>query len=97
MTQKYYKFECEYENHDGEWCDGYYICEVIDGVTTRQIIELESELYWSTLDAEKDELFFFTDQPDFTDGDVDDARENLGLVELFEQEFNELWSRSGAN
>jgi hypothetical protein len=91
MSAKYYK--CIWE---GETSDGIYYSEVIDGEITRQIVEIEGDLKWATPHEEKDEAYFFTDQPEVTEEDLKFAEDNLDGKEISSNEFGELWKASQA-
>ncbi|ABC30277.1 hypothetical protein HCH_03534 [Hahella chejuensis KCTC 2396] len=76
---KYYKSYTE--SHDGE--EGFYYCEVKNGLITRQINAFNNVLYWATPSDEYDEEYFFTDQPEFSLSKND--------LEISSDEFLDLW------
>ena len=86
---KYYK--CIWEGEDS---DGFYYSEVKENEIQRQVIEIGENLYWATLEDEKDELFEFTDQPEIRDEEIAFAREHLDGSELTKEAFEEIWQKS---
>ncbi|KKD59669.1 hypothetical protein RN22_14575 [Grimontia sp. AD028] len=89
MSSKY--FRCIWE---GEESDGFYYSEVINGEITRQIVEIDGDLKWSTLLEEKDECYMFTDQPEVREEDIEYSKENLDGIELTREQFEEIWLAS---
>jgi len=91
MSKIYYRYIWE-----GMKDDGYYYAEVIDHVTQRQIVEIGDNLYWSTLQDEKDECYGFTDQPEFPQEEFEDSKNDPDFLILSENAFNELWTKANA-
>ncbi|PUA28481.1 MAG: hypothetical protein B0W54_18735 [Cellvibrio sp. 79] len=81
---KYYK--CYTESHEG--MEGHFFCEVDNGIITRQINAFGDNLYWATPEAENNEEYFYTDQPEFEPTDSD--------LEITEEEFKKLWDKANA-
>jgi hypothetical protein len=90
VNSNYYK--AIWEGFDEE--DGFYYSEVIAGKIQRQIIEINSELYWATLQEEKHEQYIFTDQPEVTEEDIQYSKEHLDLSEITKEEFVKLWLKA---
>lgn len=89
MNTKYYK--CIWEDEDS---DGFYYSEVINGEVSRQIVEIDGDLKWSTLHEQKDECYMFTDQPEVTEEDIEYSKEYLEGVEITKEKFEEIWLAS---
>jgi hypothetical protein len=79
---KYYKSYSE--SHNGD--EGEFICEVENGIITRQINIYKGVLYWATPSDEYDEEYFYTDQPEFEPTAKD--------VEITKDEFLNLWEQA---
>jgi hypothetical protein len=92
MKKFYYRSNTE--NHEGD--EGFYYCEVLNEVIIRSIQEFNGELYWSTLRSHNNELYMFTDQPEFPDAHIPYLKENYNLIQLTPQEFEALWEKAQA-
>jgi hypothetical protein len=75
-------FKCYSESNDGD--EGLFYCEVEDGAIVRHVSVFGDILYWATPTDEFDEVYAFTDQPDFDPSERD--------VEIERGEFLALWS-----
>ncbi len=72
--------------------DGFYICEVEDGIVTKQITSFNEQYYWATLYEEGDARFPFTDQPEYEyDEELD---KHLNCHPITSEEFKKLWKLS---
>jgi hypothetical protein len=78
------------ESHEGE--EGFFYAHVEGGMITRMINVFGDRLLWASPTACKDELYDFTDQPEWSD--TDSLRTEQGDIEISESEFEELWSRA---
>lgn len=75
-------FSAYTESMDGD--EGVFYCEVGDGEITRHISVFGSIMYWATPEDELDEVYSFTDQPQFDRSEYD--------AEITRERFLELWS-----
>ena len=89
MNKHYYRYIWE-----GIEDDGFYYAEVIDNLIQRQIVEIGGELFWSTLQAEKDERYGFTDQPEVSQEEIEESLDDPDYLVLPEEQFNALWSQA---
>jgi hypothetical protein len=81
---KFYKFYTV--SLDNE--DGFYYCEVLDGMIVRQINQFGTSLYWATRESERDPRYDLTDQPVLAVEEQDVGEE------ISEQEFTALWKQA---
>ena len=74
--------------------EGTFLCEVVDECIVRQIYIIDGCHFWATPDKENNEVYFFTDQPEFLDKDVPRLEKEFDLREITESEFQDIWSRA---
>ena len=85
-TQLFYRYYAE--SLDDE--TGFIHCEVIENQVVRQIWEFGDNLFWACESGCKDELYGFTDQPEWNNGE--------GAIDLVQTEietFTLLWQNAG--
>ncbi|MEM7151434.1 MAG: hypothetical protein AAF799_01270 [Myxococcota bacterium] len=82
MSTRY--FSAQVDSMDGDEDEGTFYCEVGDGQILRHISVFGGTMYWATPDAEFDEVYGFTDQPEFDRSEYD--------AEITRERFLELWA-----
>ncbi|WP_445359598.1 hypothetical protein [Microbulbifer sp. ANSA005] len=87
MNRRFYKSYAE--GMEGE--EGAFLYEVVDQLIVRQIYVIDGCHFWATPNAENNEVYFFTDQPEFPKGDIPRLEKEFDLVELTEEDFLKVW------
>lgn len=75
-------FKCYSASNEGD--EGFFYCEVEDGEIVRHVSVFGDTMYWATPTDEFDEVYAFTDQPEFSPSERD--------AEIDRDEFLALWS-----
>jgi hypothetical protein len=72
--------------------DGWFYCELDkEKIIQRQIRVFGSAMYWATRYDEKDDVYIFTDQPEFNFANF---RPEDGDLEISADEFEDVWNQS---